>query len=133
MGLFLRKNHLLRYWGWLSLLNWIGAITLFLLLKLPPRELESWFVLWSFFLLRLLRVSINLPYGYVWNTGVITGLVACLGMSCHGYVMLLLSCHCHCHLYKSTLQACMEYCCHVWAYHAMCMSCYYYHVWAYHA
>ena len=25
MGLFLRKNHLLRFWGWLSLLNWIGA------------------------------------------------------------------------------------------------------------
>ena len=24
MGLFLRKNHLLRYWAWLSLLNWIG-------------------------------------------------------------------------------------------------------------
>ena len=24
MGLFLRKNHLLRYWGWLSALNWIG-------------------------------------------------------------------------------------------------------------
>ena len=24
MGLFLRKNHLLRCWGWLSLLNWIG-------------------------------------------------------------------------------------------------------------
>ena len=28
MGLFLRKNHLLRCLGWLSLLNWIGALTL---------------------------------------------------------------------------------------------------------
>ena len=28
MGLFLKKNHLLRCWGWPSLLNWIGALTL---------------------------------------------------------------------------------------------------------
>ena len=28
MGLFLRKNHLLRCWGWLSLPNWIEALTL---------------------------------------------------------------------------------------------------------
>ena len=28
MGLFLRKNHLLRCWSWLSLLNWIEALTL---------------------------------------------------------------------------------------------------------
>ena len=39
--------------GLFSLLNWIGALTLFLLLKLPPRKLEPWLVLWSFFLLRL--------------------------------------------------------------------------------
>ena len=25
MGLFLRKNQLLRFWGWPSLLNWLGA------------------------------------------------------------------------------------------------------------
>ena len=52
--------------------NWIIALTLSLLLKLPPRKLEPWFVLWSFFLLRLLSISINLPYSYVWNTTVIT-------------------------------------------------------------
>ena len=40
MGLFLRKNHLLRCWGWPSLLNWIGALTLSLLPKLLPRKLE---------------------------------------------------------------------------------------------
>ena len=40
MGLFLRKNHLLRCWGWPSLLNWIGVLTLSLLLKLHPRKLE---------------------------------------------------------------------------------------------
>ena len=38
-------------WGWLSLLNWIGALTLFPLRKLPPRKLETWFILWSSFLL----------------------------------------------------------------------------------
>ena len=50
MGLFLRKNRLFRCWGWLSLLSFIGALILCLLLKLPPRKLESWFyeVLWSF-------------------------------------------------------------------------------------
>ena len=29
MGLCLKKNHLLRCWGCLSLLNWIGGLTLF--------------------------------------------------------------------------------------------------------
>ena len=37
LGLFLRKNLLLRCLGWLSLLNWIGALTLSLLLKLSNR------------------------------------------------------------------------------------------------
>ena len=55
--LFLRKNRLLRCLGWLSLLNWVGALTLSLLLKLPPRKLEPWFVLWSFFLMRLLCIE----------------------------------------------------------------------------
>ena len=40
MGLFLKKNHLLRRWGCLSLLNWIRTLTLPLLLKLLPRKLE---------------------------------------------------------------------------------------------
>ena len=31
---------LLRCWGWLSLLNWIGALIISPLLKLPPRKLE---------------------------------------------------------------------------------------------
>ena len=75
MGLFLRKSHLLRCYGRLCLLNWIGAFTLSLLLKLPPRKLESWFFLWSFFLPRLLCISINLPYSHAWNTVVTSGLV----------------------------------------------------------
>ena len=74
MGLFLRKNHLLRCWGWLSLLNWIGALILFLLLKLPPRKLQPWFVFLSFFLKGLLCIYKNIPYNHVWNT-VMSGLV----------------------------------------------------------
>ena len=46
-----------------------------LLLKLPPRKLVPWFVLWSFFLLRLLYITINLPYGRIWNTVFMCGLV----------------------------------------------------------
>ena len=45
MGLFLRKNHLLKYWGSLYLLHWIGALTSTVLLKQPPRKLDAWFVL----------------------------------------------------------------------------------------
>ena len=75
MGLFLSKNNLLRCWDWLSLLNWIGALTLYLLLKLPPRKLGLWFVLWSFFLLCLLYIFINLPFGFAWNTVAMSGLV----------------------------------------------------------
>ena len=56
-----RKNHLLRCWCWLSLLNCIGAL--------------PWFVLWSFFLLSLLCISINQTYSHVWKTVVMCGLV----------------------------------------------------------
>ena len=49
--------------------------SLHLLLKLPPQELEPWFVQWSFFLLMLLCISINLPYAHAWNTVVTSGLV----------------------------------------------------------
>ena len=43
--------------------------------KLPLRKLEPWFVLYSFFVLRLLYISINLPYCHAWNTVVMSGLV----------------------------------------------------------
>ena len=75
MCLFLTKNDLLRCWGCLSHLNWIGALTLSLLIKLVPRKLESLFILWRFFFLRLLCISINQPYVHAWNTVVISGLV----------------------------------------------------------
>ena len=45
--------------------SWIGVRTLSLLLKVTSRKLELWFVLWSFFLLRVLCITINLPsYGH---------------------------------------------------------------------
>ena len=79
MGLFLRKNHLLRSWVWPFLLNWIGVLTLLLLLKLARRKVELssevWKKIGSFFLLRLLCISINLAYTHVWNTVVTCGLV----------------------------------------------------------
>ena len=65
--------------GWLSLLNSIGELTLFLLLKLSPRKLEPF--LWTsvkFLSPRLLCISINLPFSHVWNTVVTSGLVPLL-------------------------------------------------------
>ena len=93
MDLLLRKNDLLRYWGWLSLLNWIGALILSLFLKLHPRKLMLWFVLWSFLPLRLLCISINLPDAHAWNTVIMSGLVPliafnmkdCRSFNCYPY------------------------------------------------
>ena len=62
MGLFFKKIHLLRCWGLLSLLNWIEALT-----KTASKKLKPWFVLQSFFLLRLLSISINLPFAHAHN------------------------------------------------------------------
>ena len=75
MVLFLWKSHLLRCLGWPAVLNWIGVLKLSLLLKLPPRKLERLFVLWSFFLLRFLCISINVSYAHVWNTAIMSLLV----------------------------------------------------------
>ena len=43
MDLLLRNNLCLRCWDCLSLINWIGVLTLSSWLKLPPRKLEPWF------------------------------------------------------------------------------------------
>ena len=42
MGLFLRKNHILRCWSLFSLIDWIGALTLSLLLTLLQRKLAMY-------------------------------------------------------------------------------------------
>ena len=49
-------------WGWY-------------IIRVSSRKLQPWFVLWSFLLLRLLCISINLPYCHAWNAAVISGLV----------------------------------------------------------
>ena len=54
---------------------WIAHWIISLLPKLPSRKLELWFVVWSSVLLRLLCTSIYLPYGHVWSTVVMSGLV----------------------------------------------------------
>ena len=74
-GSVLEENSFFKMLGWLSLLNWNGVLIVSLLVKLPPRKLDPWFVLWNFPLLRLLFISINLPYGHAWNTVVMCGLV----------------------------------------------------------
>ena len=48
-------------------------VSLSKLLKLPPRKLEPWFVIWSFFLQMLLCISINLPYDLAWIIFIISG------------------------------------------------------------
>ena len=55
-----------------------------LLLKLPLRQLEPWFIVWSFFHLRLPCISKNLLYGHTWNTAVTSGLVPLVATwNCH--------------------------------------------------
>ena len=70
MDLFLRENHLLRC------RDLLRALTLSLLLKMSPKKLEPWCVLWRFFFLWLLCISVNLPYTHAWNTVVTSGLVS---------------------------------------------------------
>ena len=74
-GSFLEEKSSLRCWGCLSRLNWIGTLTLSLLLKLPSRKFGILIRFAKFLFLELLCISINLSYGYVWNTVVLSGLV----------------------------------------------------------
>ena len=60
------KNQLLKWWDCLSPLNWIRALRLSLLLKLPARKLEPWFFLWSFLLLMLVFISLNVACSPDW-------------------------------------------------------------------
>ena len=53
-----------------SKLNWSSYI-----IPIAKTSLKPLFVLWSFFLLRLISVSINLPYTHVWSTVVMSGLM----------------------------------------------------------
>ena len=70
-SLFLEKNHLLRYWGCLSPLNWIEAPTLSPLIILTHRK----FLLRGIILLTLLSTSTNILSTLAWSTVVMSGLV----------------------------------------------------------
>ena len=72
MSLLLRKSHLLRCWGWPSLLNWIGALTT----KTASNNIGALIRSMKFLSLqRFLWFSINQSYVNVWNTIVKSGLV----------------------------------------------------------
>ena len=73
MGLFLRKKYLLGCWGWLSSkLDWGSYI--FSIAKTTSKKIGA--LIHSMkFLLRLLCISINVPYGHAWNTVVMSGVV----------------------------------------------------------
>ena len=58
-------------WNCLFIQNWIGAVRLSLLLRMPHRKLKHWCSI-SFFLLRLLFTSINLLCNLVWISAVIS-------------------------------------------------------------
>ena len=62
LGLLLRKNHILRSWGWLSLLNWIRTLTLSLLLIVPARKSKLKFYVVSFEVAAYLYKSILCPH-----------------------------------------------------------------------
>ena len=70
MGLSMTRIYVWRCWDCLSLINWIGSLTLYLFLKLKPL-----FVSWSFSILRLLFMHINLPSRLAQNIIVISELI----------------------------------------------------------
>ena len=57
----------LRCWDCLSLLSWIGTFSLSLAKTAPPSCPKK--------ILRVLFISINLPYTLTWNTVVLSGLI----------------------------------------------------------
>ena len=61
-----------------SKLYW-GSYIVSILKRRLRKKLEPWFVLQSFFLLKSLFVSINLPYGLAWNTVAMSGQAGALG------------------------------------------------------
>ena len=75
VGSFLEGKSSFKMLRYFFVLNWIGALTLSLLLKLPTRKLELWFVQRSFFFVRLLGIFINLPYCLTCNTVIMSGLM----------------------------------------------------------
>ena len=75
MVLLLKKNHLLRCWNCLSLLNWLVTLALSLLQKVLPSKMGHLSVKRSLLILKLLFISENLTYSLAWNFDVLPGLV----------------------------------------------------------
>ena len=78
MDLVLRKNHLLRCWGWFSLLNWIGAPALSLLLKIGA-FIRSMKLLSVEVVLYLYKSTITAMYGMLlsylgWSSKLLLGI-----------------------------------------------------------
>ena len=61
IGLFLRRNHLLRCWGWPSLPNWIVGSYIISIANIASKKIGAL----SFVLLRLLHIFINPTYTHV--------------------------------------------------------------------
>ena len=70
MGLFLRGNHLLTCWGYFSILNWVGAQTSSLLLKLGALICSL-----KFLSPVVSLISINITYGHAWSNIVMSELL----------------------------------------------------------
>ena len=79
-GSALKEKPCFKMLGCLSVLSSNRDFTLFLILKLPPkigvliRSIHPSFLIRSFFFLRLVCISINLPYCLAWNIVVISWL-----------------------------------------------------------
>ena len=56
-----------------SKLDWGSYI--FSVTKTSSKKIGALICLWSFFLMRLLCISVNAPYSHAWNTIVTSGLV----------------------------------------------------------
>ena len=75
IGLFLMKNHILRCWGCLSLLKLDWESYIVSIARIASKKIGALICSMKFFSLRLLCISINLPYNLAWNTVAMPGLV----------------------------------------------------------
>ena len=75
MGLFLRKKNSFKMLGlnFSSNLDW--GCYIISIAETVSENIEAFNFSVKFFLLRLLCISVNLPYGHAWNTFVLSGLV----------------------------------------------------------
>ena len=75
MGLFLKKNNILRCYESLSLLHWIGALTFASIAKTASKKIGTLILCIRFFSPVVALFFSNLPYSIGWNTFAVSGLV----------------------------------------------------------